>query len=140
MMMMVVEGAGGEVVQVSDEVAEPERSPAAARGGEGLVPELGELWRIEGSLTAVRAEVDQLATLDDGSLRTRLVELELRWRGELDAILPPSLSDELHALFDWAGVPDASASEVRLGLAQLEGWLDGVIAGAGYVVVQPSSQ
>ena len=126
---------------MGDEVGGLGRSPTGegGTGGEDVIRDLGELWRIEGSLTAVRAEVDQLATLDDERLRTRLADLELRWRAELDAVLPSSLSGELHALLDWAGVPEASASEVRLGLAQLEGWLDGVIAGTGLVLVGPSS-
>lgn len=124
-----------------DEGAERGRSSSAERRNEGEdVVHLGELWRIEGSLTAVRAEIDQLKTLDDERLRARLADLELRWRKELEAILPPSLATELHALLDWAGMPQASASELRLGLAQLEGWVDGVIAGTGFVVVEPSRQ
>ena len=50
----------------------------------------GELWRIEGSLNAVRAKIAQLESLDDSVLRSRVSELERRWRAQLAAVLPGS--------------------------------------------------
>lgn len=85
-----------------------------------------ELWRIEGALAAVRAEVGELAALDNAALRERLAGLERRWRTELVAVLPESVEDELHRYFDWLGDAGAGLSELRVGLAQLAGWLDGL--------------
>ena len=68
--------------------------PVQARGTEQppaeRVNKPGELWRIEGSLTAVRAEITQLESLDDSGLRSRVSELERRWRAQLAAVLPGS--------------------------------------------------
>ncbi len=94
----------------------------------------GELWRIEGSVSAVRAEIGQLTSLDDEALRTRIAELERRWRAELVAVLPESVVPELHEYFDWLGEVPPHVSEVRIGLAQLAGWLDGIIVGLGVSV------
>ena len=91
----------------------------------------GELWRIEGSVSAVRAEIGQLTSLDDEALRSRIAELERRWRAELIAVLPESVVPELHEYFDWLGEVPPRVSELRIGLAQLSGWLDGIIVGLG---------
>jgi hypothetical protein len=94
-----------------------------------------QLWRIEGSLSAVRSEVHKLRQLDDPSLRARVALIERDWRSELERALPSSLAGEFHALLDWLGMDDASAAELRLGLAQLEGWVDGLLSGMGIVIV-----
>lgn len=91
----------------------------------------GELWRIEGSVSAVRAEIAQLESLDDEALRSAVAELERRWRAELNAVLPESVVPELHEYFDWLGEVPPRVSELRIGLAQLSGWLDGIIVGLG---------
>lgn len=120
-----VDGDQGEAAQDDadqDEAAQEERE-------EDRVKKPAELLRIEGSLAAVRAEVAQLASLDDAGLRSRLAELERRWRTELGTMLPESVLGELHEFFDWADDPVAGASELRIGLAQLAGWLDGLISG-----------
>lgn len=102
---------------------------------EGRVHDAGELLRVAGSLAAVRAEVDQLEALDDDdSVRARLATLERYWHAELEEILPPSVVAELHRLTDWTREGAASGAEVRIGLAQLEGWLDGLISATGFVV------
>lgn len=98
----------------------------------------GELLRIAGSLSAVREEVDQLDSLDDAVLQARLVELERRWRAELGAALPESVLDELHRFFDWIDDLPAGPSELRIGLAELAGWLDGLISGLGASTVEPA--
>ncbi len=82
-------------------------------------------------MSAVRAEIAQLTSLDDEALRTRIAELERRWRAELAAALPESVVPELHEYFDWLGEVPARVSELRIGLAQLSGWLDGIIVGLG---------
>ena len=97
-----------------------------------------QLWRIEGSLSAVRSEVQRLCPLDDPCLKARLVLLEQGWRSELERALPSSLAAELHALLDWLGSEDASAGELRVGLAQLEGWVEGLLSGPGVLIVQAS--
>lgn len=85
-------------------------------------------------------EVDRLKALGDRSLRERIAALEQGWLAELEGILPEPLPGELHGLLDWSGSSEPSASEMRLALAQLEGWLDGVIAGIGFVVVEQSDR
>ena len=94
----------------------------------------GELWRIEGSVSAVRAEIAQLTSLDDEALRTSIAELERRWRAELIAVLPESVVPELHEYFDWLGEVPPHVSELRIVLAQLSGWLDGIIVGLGVAI------
>jgi hypothetical protein len=125
-------------VAAEEPTAQPPAGPA--RGTEGAADRVrnpGELWRIEGSLTAVRQEVNALQGVDEERLRDRVAALERRWRTELDTVLPESLVDELHRFLDWSGETGAGSSELRIGLAQLEGWLDGVISGMGFVVVEP---
>ncbi|HTT87338.1 MAG TPA: proteasome activator [Acidimicrobiales bacterium] len=96
------------------------------------------LWRIEGSLTTVLSELRQLEQLDEEPLRRQLASLERRWRAELDAILPEPLLDEMHRLFDWAGDERASTAELRVGLAQLEGWVSGALSEMGIPFVEPN--
>ena len=110
----------------SSEREEGERALAEQR-----VRRPGELWRIEGSLSAVRAEIAQLESLDDEALRAHIAELERRWRAELVPVLPESVVTELHEYFDWLGEVPPRASELRIGLAQLSGWLNGIIMGLG---------
>jgi hypothetical protein len=115
---------------------EDDRRQEQARGKvqdleEQRVRKPGELWRIEGSVSAVRAEIAQLRSLDDEAVRARIAELERRWRAELVAVLPESVLPELHEYFDWLGEVPPRVSELRIGLAQLEGWLDGIIVGLG---------
>ena len=116
--------------------------PVQARGTEQppaeRVNKPGELWRIEGSLTAVRAEITQLESLDDSGLRSRVSELERRWRAQLGAVLPDPLLGELHDLFDWLGDVPADPSELRIALAQLSGWLDGLLSGFDAMISEPS--
>ena len=101
------------------------------------VAHLGELWRIEHSLSTVRAEVTELAALDDAVLRARLATMVRCWRSELQAVLPVPLAEELCMLLGWSGDEAAGATELRLGLAQLEGWLDGLLAGIPFTGVEP---
>ncbi len=56
----------------------------------------GELWRTEGSLNAVRAKIAQLESLDDSVLRSRVSELERRWRAQLAAPGRSSRTDDSH--------------------------------------------
>lgn len=122
-------GEGGRGTRAGDH-----DGPAAPGGGvdkSNGVRRPGELWRIEGSLYAVRAEIDSLEAVDDAALRARLAELERRWRDELASILPDSVATELHRYFDWLGEEPAQLSELRVGLAQLTGWLDGLISELG---------
>lgn len=112
---------------------------ATAPSEEDRVRRPAELWRIDGSLVAVRAEVDQLESLDDASLRDKIGELERRWRAELVAVLPESVEQEIHAYFDWLGAEAAGPSELRIGLAQLAGWLDGLTSGLSVSVRKRSA-
>jgi|GEM_PF-5329811 len=98
------------------------------------------LFRLDWSLSAVRSEVRQLRDLDDPSVRARLASMGQRWLAELQRILPSSMHSELHRLLDWFSSDKLSSAEIRLGLAQLEGWLDGVLSGMGLVVVRRSEE
>ena len=115
-------------------------TPGAAPGAPPSARErnAARLWRIEGSLTTVLSELRQLEQLDEEPLRRQLASLERRWRAELDAILPEPLLDEMHRLFDWAGDERASTAELRVGLAQLEGWVSGALSEMGIPFVEPN--
>ena len=145
-------GPSREVPGAESELVPPVDAQDAATGVRGEPPEAeeqgppeaervkrpGELWRIEGSLSAVRAELDQLGSLDDPALRARVAQLEHRWYEELGAVLPEAVLGELHRFLDWADDAQPGASELRIGLAQLSGWLDGLIAGLGVSIGEPS--
>lgn len=91
-----------------------------------------ELWRIEGSLAAVRSELNQLTAIDDARLHARVAAMQRSLRSELEAIVPAALADEVHGLFDWAGDDRASPDELRIGFAQLEGWVEGFLSALGF--------
>jgi hypothetical protein len=137
----------GTVTAMTGQRGEATEAPSDGEGTTGVPPppgevsenkvrDPGELFRLDWSLTAVRSEVRQLRDLDDPSVRARLALLEQRWLSELQRILPDSLHSELHGLLDWLRNDKLSSAEIRLGLAQLEGWLDGVLSGMGLVVVR----
>ena len=128
-------GQCGEAVERASESGAGE-TDGTGELSENKVLDPGELFRLDWSLSAVRSEVRQLRDLDDPSVRARLISLEQRWVSELQRILPGSLHSELHGLLDWLRNEDLSNTEIRLGLAQLEGWLDGVLSGMGLVVVR----
>lgn len=121
--------------EASDGGGKTDVPPPPGEVSESRVRDPGELFRLDWSLTAVRSEVRQLRDLDDPILRARLALLEQRWVSELQRILPDSLHSEFHGLLDWLRNEKLSSAEIRLGLAQLEGWLDGVLSGMGLVVV-----
>ena len=125
-------GQRGEATEVpSDGEGTTGVAPPPGEVPENKVRDPGELFRLDWSLTAVRSEVRQLRDLDDPSVRARLALLEQRWLSELQRILPDSLHSEFHGLLDWLRNDKLSSAEIRLGLAQLEGWLDGVLSGMG---------
>ncbi|MDA8301246.1 MAG: DUF2587 domain-containing protein [Actinomycetota bacterium] len=126
--------------EASDGGGKTDVPPPPGEVSESRVRDPGELFRLDWSLTAVRSEVRQLRDLDDPILRARLALLEQRWVSELQRILPDSLHSEFHGLLDWLRNEKLSSAEIRLGLAQLEGWLDGVLSGMGLVVVRPPGE
>lgn len=100
-----------------------------------------ELWRIQSTLAAVRAELGQLGqlgSLEEPELRSRLAALERRWRAEIERLVPAPVVQELEQLAGWAGDEGASPAELRVGMAQLEGWLEGFISAMG-IVVEPAA-
>lgn len=120
---------------------EPEAGPQAEAGRLGEGPsDFAELWRIELSLAAVTEEMHRLRDLDDARLMARVAALERGWRTELEQMLPESLHGELHRLLDWLGKEGASASELRVGLAQLEGWVSGILHSIGVVALERSPE
>lgn len=99
----------------------------------------GMLWRIEGVLTAVRGE---LAHLDDGDASDglrRAATIEARCREGLEGVLPLSLTPELDRLLSWSDRGLRTDGELRVALAQLDGWLSGLLSGIGYAVGAASS-
>ena len=126
--------------EASDGGGKTDVPPPPGEVSESRVRDPGELFRLDWSLTAVRSEVRQLRDLDDPILRARLALLEQRWVSELQRILPDSLHSEFHGLLDWLRNEKLSSAEIRLGLAQLEGWLDGALSGMGLVVVRPPGE
>lgn len=108
-----------------------EKGPSPSDHGEperDAVDHLGELWRIEHALSAVLAEVADMATLEDGELLPRLTTMERCRRAELEAVLPVPLAEELRTLLARRYGSAPGSTELRLELAQLAGWLDGLLA------------
>ena len=94
----------------------------------------GQLWRIEGVLAAMRAELAQIESAGGEDLRRRAAAIEERCRRDLSGALPPSLVPELDRLLSWSDRGLHTDGELRVALAQLDGWLGGVLSGLGYVL------
>lgn len=95
---------------------------------------LAQLWRIEGALAAVRAELALIAGTGGDELRRQATAVQVRCRQELAGALPESLVTELERLLSWSDSGLRSDGELRVALAQLDGWLSGVLSGLGFVV------
>ena len=61
--------------------------------------------------------------------RYRLAEIDRALTEQLEDILDPSLRSELRQLVDHPPIPDSSQDEIRIALAQLEGWVGGLLGG-----------
>ncbi|MDQ3991534.1 MAG: bacterial proteasome activator family protein [Actinomycetota bacterium] len=99
---------------------QPEEAPRDA------VEHPGKLLRIAAMIRELLEEVRQ-GRMDEAA-RVRLREMYERAVGELKEILSPDLAEELGAL----GIPLQEAtteSELRVGQAQLVGWLEGLFHG-----------
>lgn len=90
--------------------------------------------------TAVRAVLEELrgVEVDDG-VRARLADLLRTTRGDLAALVSDDLSGEVEAL----GVDDpdaATAGELRLALARLLGWTEGLFHGVSADLVDTADE
>jgi hypothetical protein len=114
---------------------EPENQTLAndicdSRAGEAamanLVEEPVKVIRIGRMLLQLLDEV-RSASLDDAA-RARLSEIHERSVKELQDSLPPELAEELCRIWvPVSGGSQASGEEVRVGQAQLAGWLEGLV-------------
>lgn len=112
----------------------PEGSDLPGANPNVEVVAFGQLWRIEGVLTAVRAELAQVVGDDGDDLRRRAAAIEGRCRRDLGAALPAPLVPELDRLLSWSDRGLRTDGELRVALAQLDGWLGGVLSGLGYAL------
>lgn len=97
-------------------------------GVPGLAEEPGKVIRIGSMILQILAEM-RSAPLDDAA-RMRLAEIHDRSVKELQDGLAPGLAEELHRLWQpLAQGSPASGEELRIGQAQLAGWIAGLIHG-----------
>lgn len=106
---------------------EPVLTVLQGTGGRAVVNDPARALR---SATSVRAVLEELRGVDDGTdgVRERLASILTTVRSEVGEVLTPDLVEELEAM----KLPDPSTapvSDLRLGLAQLLGWLEGLFHG-----------
>jgi len=118
----------GDTGSTSTDVEHGELLSGGGGTEQPAVVEPAKVLRIGSMVKQLLEEVRQ-APLDDAS-RERLVEVYERSVVELSEALSPDLQHELHRLaltFDDDSVP--SDAELRVALAQLVGWLEGLFHG-----------
>ena len=98
------------------------------------VANMGRLIRIQSSVQALLGELHGLHEAPDPATRHRLVDLERELTQALDDILDERLRLELHRLVLELPLQGSSADEIRIALAQLDGWLTGLLTGLTIVV------
>ncbi|HET9091258.1 MAG TPA: proteasome activator [Acidimicrobiales bacterium] len=101
----------------------------------GLVVERPtDLMRVEGELEALAVELRQLAPDSDSDVRRRLSRIVPRIASELADATGQPMRRELHTLFGWLEEEGLTADELRVGVAGLLGWVEGVISGLRFAV------
>jgi Bacterial proteasome activator len=95
------------------------------------------LIRIQASAEALIEELHQLRSAPDANTRRRLVEIDTALTEQLDKSLGTGLRAEYHRLSPPPSASDVSIDELRIGLAQLEGWLGGLLAGITVAIQTP---
>ncbi len=116
-------------VEIVNDDTEQVQAPGDGRSGDprAHITEPGKLMRIAVMLRELQEEVRRASPDESG--RGMLKHLHERALRELCEVLSPELQDELADLvmpFD-EGTP--SESEIRIGQAQLVGWLEGLFQG-----------
>lgn len=111
-----------EVEIVEDEAAE--QQDEQPRGG---ITEPGKLMRIAVMLRELQEEVRRASPDESG--RGMLKQLHERALRELCEVLSPDLQEELKELVMPFETATPSESEIRIGQAQLVGWLEGLFQG-----------
>lgn len=115
----------------------PEWSQRIARGGpvgaDTGLHRPDELVRIAAQLEAIAYELRLQGSAIDDQLRGPLAALERNLVREAEAVLGQPVHEEVAALFSWLGNPSLSCDEVRLGLAELLGWVQGLLGGVRFV-------
>ncbi len=113
--------------------AEPTAGPPAEAGGL-VVERPTDLMRVEGELEALAVELRQLAPDSDSGVRRRLSGVVPRIASQLAEATGQPMRRELHMLFGWLDEEGLTADELRVGVAGLLGWVEGVISGLRFAV------
>jgi hypothetical protein len=95
-----------------------------------------EMIRIQAQLEALAEELRSLGTLPDEQSRIRLSRAERDLRDELVNALAPRMGAELHHFFDWLAAPDLTSDELRLGLREMLGWVEGLLASLQFGIMR----
>jgi len=103
--------------------------PAATSPPPAPVANVARLVRIQASTHWLLEELHALRGSIDLKTHYRLAEMDRALTEQLDEILDMSLRSELHHLVDHPPIDDSSQDEIRIALAQLEGWIGGLLGG-----------
>lgn len=106
--------------------------PAATPEADPAVLDPGRALRVA---TTVRGVLDELRGTEPGdAVRDRLAALHDRTLEQLDGLVSPDLLEELHEL-SIADTSAVSAPELRVVLAEMVGWLEGLFHGLSNALV-----
>ena len=103
-----------------------------------LVHRPTEMIRIQAQLESLAAELRTIGTLPDQQSRLRLLRAERALRDELGEVMGNAVTDEIHHFFDWLSSPDLTSDELRVGLREMVGWVEGALTTLQFVLVQRS--
>ena len=114
----------------------PEPPGPAADDFDDTIVRPTEMIRIQAQLAALAEELRSLGTLPDEDSRLRLSRAERDLRDELASALAPQMGAELHRFFDWLAAPDLTSDELRLGLREMLGWVEGLLASLQFGIMR----
>ena len=111
---------------------------AADRPPEDTYPvDLPRLLRLQGRLATLVAE---LRSIPRESVGTPLLSLELRkLLNEAESAVPTEMLDELHRFTSLSLTHSETERDLRIAIAALGAWIDGLVAQCGMVVTPTSS-
>jgi len=92
--------------------------------------------RIQAQLESLAAELRSLGTLPDEESRLRLLRAERVLRDELKDVMGDSVTSEIDHFFDWLSSPGLTSDELRVGLREMVGWVEGTLASLQFVLVR----
>lgn len=112
---------------------QPDRQASSNPNGTEAPPDnlsnVAHLLRIQASLHALLEELHSLRGPLDNATQERFVALDRELARELEGTVERPLREELQRLLGAILEASVGADGVRVVLAQLEGWIDGLLAG-----------